>query len=86
VIAPRRQERISASAVASFCSGIALNCLGVRMTESRANRLQGHPSVDQLGGVHVPELVDCGGNLRCRPVLGPQLSCGGIFHGHRRRN
>jgi hypothetical protein len=48
------------------------------MTEPGANRFQGHPGVDHLGGVHVPELVDCGGNLRCRPVLGPQLSGGGM--------
>jgi hypothetical protein len=27
----------------------------------------------------VPELVDCGGNLHCRPVLGPQLPGGGMF-------
>jgi hypothetical protein len=51
-----------------FLLGIALNCLGVRMTESRANRLQVHPSVDQLRGVHVPELVDCGGGIVRHPM------------------
>jgi hypothetical protein len=58
--------------------GVSLNCLGVGMTESTANRLQGHPGVDQFGGVDMPQLVDCGGNLRFRPVVGPQRSGGGI--------
>jgi hypothetical protein len=46
--------------------GIALNCLGVRVAESTANCLQGHPGVDQFGGVYMPQLVDCGGDLRFR--------------------
>ena len=37
--------------------GVALNCLGVRVAESTANCLQGHPGVDQFGGVDMPQLV-----------------------------
>jgi hypothetical protein len=43
---------------------VALKCLGVGVTESTANRLQGHAGVDQLGGVDMPQLVDCGVYLR----------------------
>ena len=48
------------------------------MSEAAPDGFQGHPSVDQLGGVDVAQLMNRGRDLGFLAVLGPELLDGGI--------
>ena len=50
--------------------GVAEHGLGVGVSESAPDGLQGHPGVDQFGGVDVTQLVNRGCELGFRPVFG----------------
>jgi hypothetical protein len=58
--------------------GVAEHCLGVGVSEAAPDGLQGHPSVDQLGGVDVAKLMNRGRDLGFLAVFGPELLGGGI--------